>query len=82
VLQVVELRGLFTAYLEQLQSHEGPEMEVLMVQALEATDLLDGCISLHKVGGPPGWKAVDVGPPRLLASLLVVSLSHEYSGKQ
>ncbi len=49
--QVKELRGLFTAYLEQLQTVDGEDMELLMVQALEAVDLLDGVIALHKVRG-------------------------------
>lgn len=34
------------------QGMEGPEMEVLMVQALEAADMLDGCMQLQKVRLP------------------------------
>ncbi|GFH23665.1 uncharacterized protein HaLaN_21311 [Haematococcus lacustris] len=55
--EVEELRSLFTAYLEQLQAQDGPEMEVLMVQALEAADTLDNCIALSK---PP--PATNHGP--------------------
>ncbi len=64
---MVELRGLFTAYLEQLQTQEGPEMEALMVQALEAADLLDGAIALHKVRGERAWEQPAMPfPPRAL----------------
>ncbi|GAX80931.1 hypothetical protein CEUSTIGMA_g8366.t1 [Chlamydomonas eustigma] len=47
--EVRELRELFNAYLEQIGAMEGPDMEQLLVQALEATDMLDGAISLQKV---------------------------------
>ena len=55
-----ELRTLFNAYLEQLGGLEGPEVEVLMCQALEAADELDGVIALQKVrawlaAGGWGW---------------------------
>lgn len=51
--QVSELRGLFDAYLEQMQgmAGSGPEVEALMIRALEAVDMLDGALALHKVGG-------------------------------
>mmetsp|Transcript_32751 Transcript_32751/g.72344 ORF Transcript_32751/g.72344 Transcript_32751/m.72344 type:complete len:639 (-) Transcript_32751:491-2407(-) len=48
VTEVRELRELFTAYLEQMSAMEGAEMEVLLVQALEAADLLDGALALQK----------------------------------
>ena len=52
--QVNDLRSLFTAYLEQLQSMTGADMEALMIRALQATDLLDNSISLQRVGGAAG----------------------------
>lgn len=39
--EVVELRGVFNAYLEQLQAFEGADMEVLMVQVREFLRLLE-----------------------------------------
>ncbi len=50
ICKVVELRGLLTMYLEQLQSYDGPDVEQLMVKALEAADSLDAVITLQKVG--------------------------------
>lgn len=46
--EVRELRDLFSAYLEQISTMEDPQMEVLLVQALEAVDMLDGAIALQK----------------------------------
>lgn len=48
-VQVRELRDLFHAYLEQMQTMSGPEIELLVVQALEASDMLDGALSLQEV---------------------------------
>ena len=56
-VQVRELRELFNAYLEQISAIEDPAVEVLLVQALEAVDMLDGAIALQKVrkGGVEAW---------------------------
>lgn len=61
-VQVRELRELFNAYLEQISAIEDPAVEVLLVQALEAVDMLDGAIALQKVwkGGVEVWGG-DVG---------------------
>lgn len=44
-----ELRELFNAYLEQISAIEDPAVEVLLVQALEAVDMLDGAVALQQV---------------------------------
>ncbi|GIL75610.1 hypothetical protein Vretimale_15135 [Volvox reticuliferus] len=49
VTEVRELRGLFDAYLEQLQSMSGePQVDEMMIKALEAVDMLDGALALQK----------------------------------
>ncbi|GLI61839.1 hypothetical protein VaNZ11_004346 [Volvox africanus] len=49
VTEVQELRSLFDAYLEQLQSMSGePEVEDIMIKALEAVDMLDGALALQQ----------------------------------
>lgn len=50
-LQVRDLRSLLGAYLEQLQGMEGGDAEVLLMQALEAADMLDNTLALEQVGG-------------------------------
>lgn len=49
-LQVRDLRSLLGAYLEQLQGMEGGDAEVLLMQALEAADMLDNTLALEQVG--------------------------------
>ncbi|PNW74097.1 hypothetical protein CHLRE_13g585100v5 [Chlamydomonas reinhardtii] len=51
VTEVRELRGLFDAYLEQLQAlmssgQGGPDVEAALMRALEAGDMLDGALAL------------------------------------
>ncbi|GFR52704.1 hypothetical protein Agub_g15333 [Astrephomene gubernaculifera] len=48
VTEVRELRGLFDAYLEQMQSMSDPAVEATLIRALEAVDLLDGALALQK----------------------------------
>ncbi|GLC49356.1 hypothetical protein PLESTB_000210800 [Pleodorina starrii] len=54
VTEVRELRTLFDAYLEQLQTmaasggEPGVEVEAVIIRALEAVDMLDGALSLQK----------------------------------
>jgi hypothetical protein len=60
------MRGMFTAYLEQLGALEGPDLEELMCSALAAVDQLDNALTLVKVGRGGG------PPPALLLLLLLL----------
>lgn len=56
--QVRELRTLFDAYLEQLQSMSGePLVDEIMITALEAVDMLDGALALQKVRAAELWRS-------------------------
>lgn len=47
--QVKEMRSLITAYLTEMERSPGAEMEMLLVAALEASDMLDTVLTLQKV---------------------------------